>query len=415
MPHRQTPELEHFIPFRRTDIVTLCARDGHDDGEAGFRAFAGLLSALFHFEFHARLERMKDAYAPFNPDRDTRRVFQWDDSELATRTTDLMEELRGIIEDANYTPITQADLDRAMAAESLFKVRLHVNFDDFDEVLFFRRGVSTRHATVRRWFGLNKSRIEFVNYDRVVVYVRFRDAAYFAAQGRIDLAFEPGSIMLKLFQNVPEADLEMLFPNTEVRMKLADKLAIGIPAAVSGMVVLTTKLGATLVLVGALAAFWLGLRAEPVSVDQAALLALASGLGALGGYLWKQFSSFTNRKIRFMKALADSLYFKNLDNNVGVFHQLIDAAEEEESKEVILAYHFLCTRGPLTSAALDAAIEAWFEQQLQVRLDFEIADALRKLERLQLASLDGALWSVPAVDEARRRLDARWDALFDYA
>ena len=245
--------------------------------------------------------------------------------------------------------------------------------------------------------------------------MRFRDAAYFAAQGRIDLAFEPGSIMLKLFQNVPEADLEMLFPNTEVRMKLADKLAIGIPAAVSGMVVLTTKLGATLVLVGALAAFWLGLRAEPVSVDQAALLALASGLGALGGYLWKQFSSFTNRKIRFMKALADSLYFKNLDNNVGVFHQLIDAAEEEESKEVILAYHFLCTRGPLTSAALDAAIETWFEQQLQVRLDFEITDALRKLERLQLASVDGALWSVPAVDEARRRLDARWDALFDYA
>tara|TARA_B110001469_G_C9327329_1_gene174897 strand:- start:313 stop:468 length:156 start_codon:yes stop_codon:yes gene_type:complete len=41
-----------------------------------------------------------------------------------------------------------------------------------------------------------------------------------------------------------------------------------------------------------------------------------------------------------MKTLTDNLYFKNLDNNTGVFHRLIDAAEEE-GKEVILAYYFL--------------------------------------------------------------------------
>ena len=37
-----------------------------------------------------------------------------------------------------------------------------------------------------------------------------------------------------------------------------------------------------------------------------------------------------------MKALSDNLYFKNLDNNAGVFHHLIDAAEEEEVKEAIV-------------------------------------------------------------------------------
>ena len=42
-----------------------------------------------------------------------------------------------------------------------------------------------------------------------------------------------------------------------------------------------------------------------------------------------------------MKTLADNLYFKNLDNNTCVFHRLIDATEEEENKEVILAYYFL--------------------------------------------------------------------------
>ena len=40
----------------------------------------------------------------------------------------------------------------------------------------------------------------------------------------------------------------MLFPNSEVRMKTIDKLIIGVPAAVSGVVVIVTKLGATLIL-----------------------------------------------------------------------------------------------------------------------------------------------------------------------
>ena len=66
--------------------------------------------------------------------------------------------------------------------------------------------------------------------------------------------------MIKLFNNVPKADLEMLFPNSEVRMKTIDKLIIGIPAAVSGAILVVSKLGASLALVGALVAFWLGLR-----------------------------------------------------------------------------------------------------------------------------------------------------------
>jgi hypothetical protein len=33
--------------------------------------------------------------------------------------------------------------------------------------------------------------------------------------------------LIKLFHNVPKADLEMLFPNSRVRMKTIDKLIIG--------------------------------------------------------------------------------------------------------------------------------------------------------------------------------------------
>ena len=57
----------------------------------------------------------------------------------------------------------------------------------------------------------------------------------------------------------------------------------------------------------------------------------------------RQVTKFKNRKILFMKALSENLYFRNLDNDAGVFHHLLDAAEEAEVIEAVLAYHFLRT------------------------------------------------------------------------
>jgi hypothetical protein len=49
-----------------------------------------------------------------------------------------------------------------------------------------------------------------------------------------------------------------------------------------------------------------------------------------------------NRRVFFifMKTLGDNLYFKNLDNNAGVFFHIIAEAEEEEFKEALLGYLF---------------------------------------------------------------------------
>ena len=186
----------------------------------------------------------------------------------------------------------------------------------------------------------------------------------------------------------------MLFPNTQVGMRLIDKLLIGIPALVSGGIVLTTKLGATLVLLGSLAGYWLGTHDKQVELDKSALIAIGAGVGAVMGYLWKQFSSYKNRKLRFTQALTQNLYFKLLDNNAGVFYRLINDAEESECKETLLAYYFLLSNGETLSAqALDKAIEQWFENNWQCKLDFEVEDALQKLQNLSLASEVNGLWS----------------------
>ena len=409
---------ERFIPFRKTNVVTMCADDLPEQEREAFRAFADLLASLLHHEFRARLEALKEDYHPFNPDVDTRTVVESTPEERQAAQQRLGDDLAQLADDANFERISTDDLRRAFTEESLVKVRLDADFDDFEHMAFYRRGENTRHEEVKTLLGLRRRTITFTDYGKVLIYVKFKDAAYFEAQGKkLDrLPFTPGSTIIKLFHDVPRADLEMLFPNAQVRMRSRDKLVIGVPAIISGVIVVVTKLVAALVPVLLLLAFWFGVRRQPVALDQGQLVALGASLASVGGFLVLQFTKFKNRKIQFMKSLSENLYFRNLDNDAGVFHHLLDAAEEEEVKEAVLAYHFLrIADGPLSPAELDRRIEDWFARRWDAVFDFEVADGVGKLRRLRLLDDDQQdRLTVVGLDEALRRLDETWDGLFPY-
>ncbi len=371
-----------------------------------FREFCHLLKSVFHFEYHENLEQLKDLYAPLNPDRDTRKVGVFTDDEDIT----FIEALNQLLDKANYEVLSQAAIVKALEESSLFQIKLNIDFDQFEEVLLYTRGESEHTQQVRVLFGLIKREITFTNFDRVVIYIKYKDGLMpDAAKGK------PGATMLKLFQNVPSADVEMLFPNTRVAMRGVDKLMIGVPALIGAAAIVTTKVGASLLLLGTLLGFWMGLHSEEVELDQARLLAIVAGLAGLGSYIWKQFSNFKNRKLLFMQALTQNLYFKNLDNNAGVFHRLVDDAEEEECKEAIVAYYFLLTEGSMSSEQeLDEQVESWFQSRWDSTVDFEVDDALQKLKNLGLVNERQGRIEVVSVDEACRFLDKRWDEYFEY-
>tara|TARA_R110002073_G_scaffold4917_15_gene31094 strand:- start:3198 stop:4418 length:1221 start_codon:yes stop_codon:yes gene_type:complete len=395
-------QIVRFIPFRKKDIVEMCLRDGGVTDEPTFLRIVQLLQSIYHFEFHQKLEALKDAYAPLNPSRDTRIVFPTDSEEK------LLPKLDELLNDANYDKLGEAEIQQALEQTSLFNLQLQVDFSEFEEVALYTRGESERREQVPRFMGLFPRDVAFSSYDRVVLFI------HFSKQLPPNDFNKPDSTILKLFQNVPKDDVEMLFPNTRLGMRMVDKLVLGVPAIVGGGIVLTTKMGASLILLGSLLGFYVGLSAEPVRLDQAALLALVAALGGFGSFVWRQFTKFKTRKLGFMQRLMENLYFRNLDNNAGVFHRLVDDAEEEECKEAILAYYFLLTRKTIHSAALlDSAIESWFRSEWQADIDFEVEDALDKLRDLDLVIQNekGELSPRP-LDEAHARLDQRWDDYF---
>ena len=64
---------------------------------------------------------------------------------------------------------------------------------------------------------------------------------------------------------------------------------------------------------------------------------------------------------------------------------------------------------------MDEKIEYWFKVKYQCELDFEIVDALSKLERMELVELNNNVYQAIALDEAKIILDTHWDNIFNYA
>ena len=132
MSEFNTDKPYRFIPYRKHDIVEMCLLDGNMAGqEDDLRQLYYMLSSIFHFEFHQIVESLKDSYALVDPDADTCSF----DNRRPLSELSFIELLDNLLEKANYERITQKDLDAALNESSLFKIRLHVDFDDFSEAL----------------------------------------------------------------------------------------------------------------------------------------------------------------------------------------------------------------------------------------------------------------------------------------
>lgn len=433
---------ESFIPYSREELIELCIEDGRLATEdiPRFRAFCEILAAHYNFEFHKKLELLKRSYAPFDPDG-------IDNSDVVTETiasemqvTRFAETLRDILEAANYTQLDNNAIHDALENSALIDLKTEVDFNDFDEVVLYYRDAKPTIMELTRFFFW-KRKVETDLFSHVVLGIKYKDAAYFQEQDRKieQLNFTPGLMYLYLYKSIPRYDLELLFPNVELRMNLVDRLLFVVPALGAGIMVLFKALP-NLLLVAALILFltlgpaWvsqIGVQEDEIKDFTPVLLAFASVAAALGGFAFKQYSGYQSRRMKFMKDVTDTLFFKNLANNSSVFHTVIDSAEEEEAKEVILIYYHLLTSDvSCDPEELDATIEAWLAEKGAPAVDFDMEMVLAHMQAVRTSILtDGAATPqekallelddngechVLSLLDAKRLLDTLWDDAFAY-
>ncbi len=417
----QESSLEHFIPVDINDLISglLTELDLPEEEKLLFKQFCKIFLALYHAHFFTKLQSLKHNYLPFSPDRTTLLLQTHSNEALQVMQGALIKEIKGIITKANYRPIGQEEVNQALSETSPYGLDLSIDFDDFDEIHLYYRGLASRTEQKRSWqtFFLTPETIEIPIYRRLFLVLKLKptkkkavSASFFSDpkafvldkwrqlfQMQMSQEGDNSVIYLKLFKDIPRADLEMLFPNTRVEMRRLDKVKIGVGGGggvIGGIFTVVSKLARA---------------AHPAAI----VLAVASFMGLM----WRQAGKVLSSRNRYLSALAKSLYFHNLDNNLGVLSNLIEMAEEEECKEAILAYGLLLHKQHQGCSAdqLDRLIEDHLQKLYGVQVDFEMSDGIRKLSEAGLIEeTPDHLIKPCSLKDALIRLDQEWDGMFSF-
>ena len=435
---------EAFIPYSRQEIIELCIADGIAIAQQQkFRDFCHILSAYYHFKLHHSLETLKSNFVPFNPDLEPNRLTKQLDSNLSQRKeNDLIDTFETILKQANYYPISQAKLQKALLEDSVFDLKTEVDFDDFERMVCYCRGDKIENITVKKWL-IKKVTQQVDVYRRVVLLIKFKEEQHFKDKpvAKEELNFKPGKIYLYLYKNLSKLDIEFIFPNIKMSMSWKDRLLFGLPAIGAAIPLILKVLPQIILILGVVIYLTLGhqpineleVKEEDVRNITPLLIAVLSLIITLGGFAFKQYTSYKNKQVKFQKSVTETLFYRNIANNTGVFHYLIDAAEEEECKEIILVYyHLLTSEKPLTPSQLDDRIEAWMEEHFETKIDFDIDKPIRNLEAIkaeikhsrgstyatkQVALLkrdSSSRCQVLPLKDAKQAIDYVWDNIFQY-
>ena len=414
---------EKFIPLRKSDIVAaLVAHAGLPADQAlGLRRFARMLGAIFHVRYFEELDRLREVYFDFDPEVTAPASRPAGDVEAAYRS--LSDEFVRVVTEANFVEIPHEVIVRAFGEHALVRVRIEAPVEEFRDIRMFRRGDHKETIEIPTLFGLRRRSLEVEVYDDVVLMVatkvdgepakprRTFASAWRNRKGGRKTKIRGGAVLFKYFRHIARGDLEALFPNVRVVMSVFDQLTLGVPALVGGVPILI-KLASTLTILFAVAGFYLGLSGALHDDDTKQALAAISGLFALGAFVLRQWGNFHRQSLIHQKQVTDNIYFRNVNNNTGIFNYLIGEAEEQDWKEALLAYYGLLTAsGPLAREALGARVEALLMEIFGVRVAFGHDDALKKLAELGLiCEADGRV-AVPPLAEALAALEKQWERL----
>jgi hypothetical protein len=408
---------DRFIPLRKTDLVGGLAAEGclNDAEQVFLRQFARMLGAIFHYRYFEELDRLREAYSYFDPEIVPKRPAN--EIEAAYRT--LSDEFVRVVTEANYVEIPHDEITRAFAEHALVRVKIKVPVQDYRDVRMFRRGHHKETIEVPSWFGLRRRPLEVDVYDDVVLMVATRPQGASPAEPRKALSsarksqqkIRAGAVLFKYFRHIARGDLEALFPNVRVVMSVFDQFALGVPALVGGVPILL-KVASTMTVLFVVAGFYLGLSGTMRDNDTEQALAALSGLFALGAFVMRQWGNFHRQSLIHQKRLTDNIYYRNINNNSGIFNYLIGEAEEQDWKEALLAYYGLMTsKAPLTREALAARIEEMLVRVFDVQVAFDVGGGLARLKELDLVHDSGGSISVPPLRDALASLEAEWAQL----
>ena len=411
---------EKFLPVTKAALMDRLTTPGRwpNQTQRDARRFFRYLDYWRQQQYAMRLLGLIEAYEPFSPDTDLLVTRHYEPQERADLQKQVMAGAEQLLRQANYTRIDPAQVNLIVTEESAYGLDLSVDLAAFEEIAIYYRGVSNRKNSRRNMMKFfRKEEFEVPIFRRLCVIFKLasfqdrvnrvmndtgwprKEAESHVKKLRAHLPAEvkEGNVYMKLFRNIPRTDIEMVFPNTQVRFRMMDKVRLGATAGGGLGFGIFTSAGKVALL-----------ASNPVGAAGAAL--------GLGGVAFRQAMSFVNQKQKYMVVMAQNLYFLSMADNASVIVELAARAAEEDIKEEWLLYSILAKTdaGRADLPAIDKAIEKHLQDEFGVPVDFDVDDALERLiaDGIVTENADGAFTTLPP-KQAALYIDGKWDILLD--
>jgi hypothetical protein len=398
---------EHYLPFRPNELLDSLANleqqtaKTSQDAEVAqsaqrvekLRQQVALLKQAIHIQYQTHHEFLTDLYARFDPDCDISEY-----SSIAANTVvnansskhnkrivnetscrDLFAEIGSSLHHANYRRLSPREIQAAVYAATHWGVRLKIQFSSFRRLEVYARGDIVTRRLRRNWRKLfRKCEVEVPIYQRLVVVFRTKEVQSFSDP------LDPACVHLRMFKNIPKADIDMMLPGSQIRLTWLDTGKIGIPT-LWGVVLMSSKLAKSI---------WIVALLGTMKMLSSAMFAVAITVATIF-YGIKSALSYSTTKRRYQLNITRSLYYQNLDNNLGALLRLEEEAEQQEVCEAMIAY-FILARSiePLSTEALDRQAEVMLKSLLGFDVDFDVQDAIRDLASIGQIKFDGLGWKL---------------------
>jgi hypothetical protein len=408
---------DQFIPVRKEDLFSAFIKQGDlaDPSERElFWRFARTLRTICHYEYSETLDRLRDDYYYFSPEIAGHAAVDRVKSDCAY--DDLIRSLDKVLKDANFEELPHEHVTEAHRKRTV-PVEVKAEHDDFREVRFYKRGRHVEQFEVSKWFGLRRRKVEIEVFDDIVLVVAMKTHAEIGSRRELRMLKRrriiPGSVLLKYFRNIACGDIYALFPNARVVMSNFDKAFLGVPAVAGGIPILF-KLYATISVLFLVTGIYFGKSGPIADADMKGALAALMGIVALGGFVVRQWLKYQHQTLKYHMELTENIYFRNVNNNAGIFDYLIATAEDQETKEAAIAYHFI-RKAQVAPTAVEVAdgVETWLANNFTVNVAFKIGNALETLNRFGLVRREGEQLFVLPLEPAIAQLHQVWNNFFE--
>lgn len=369
---------DRFIPVSPEDLVRLVSEDSDVFGSTAnaIDKVARLIHLVLEQEKTAFERLTVQTYSNLNPDRETVVI---DDPEMdADATEDLLfRKLGHMLEKANFEQLTPEQVEAAINTGNTHGMRVHLDFEQVKQISVWVRGRSEKpHRQRTLAHPLRGETVSVATFNRLVIVVSLKRDEH---------------VHVRLFKDIPVRDIEALMPHAKVKMNRRDAIFM-----VGG---------------GAGAAWSVATKLTIASVAAVTNLLWLLAL-PLAGLSWKLFSGYRRALKDRDSNRAKHLYFQSLGSNRSAIHMLASMICEEEIKEALLLYAF-CTDAtrerlkPESLSDLDRQVQNYLKERLGIVVDFDIADAIETLDRLELWSDRERYIALPP-DAAEQALIQHW-------